>query len=83
MLFGIANDTNNFMQIQEEISRFDNEIQTEVEGQAKPGQAKPEENLKRELAVERDEDIEIVLERPVKRRHIFTAEDEIIDLTVE
>ncbi|CAD6450168.1 af46eb43-1fb3-4f29-abe8-68e04dc8b36e [Sclerotinia trifoliorum] len=68
--------------IQNEISRFGNEIRTEVEGQAKPEQAKPEENLKRELAVDQDEDIEIVLERPVKRRHIFTAEDEIIDLTV-
>lgn len=82
MLSGIANDTNNFLQIQEEISRVGGEIQTELEGQAKAEQAKPEENLKRELAVEQDEDVEIVLERPVKRRHIFTAEDEIIDLTV-
>lgn len=54
-------------------------MQTEVERQAIP-----EVNLKREHVVERDEDeLEVILERPVKRRHIFTAEDEIIDLTAD
>ncbi|KAF7946563.1 hypothetical protein EAE96_009559 [Botrytis aclada] len=68
-----------FMQVQEEISRVVDEVQAEVEGQARS-----EVNLKREHVDERDEDeVEVVLERPVKRRHIFTAEDEIIDLTTD
>ncbi|KAK6600771.1 hypothetical protein H4I95_07753 [Botrytis cinerea] len=69
----------NAVEVQEEISRVVNEVQTEVERQAIP-----EVNLKREHVVERDEDeLEVILERPVKRRHIFTAEDEIIDLTAD
>ena len=65
------------MQVQEEISRVVDKVQAEVEGQARS-----EVNLKREHVDERDEDEpEVILERPVKRRHIFTAEDEIIDLT--
>ncbi|KAM3072442.1 hypothetical protein ACMFMG_009243 [Clarireedia jacksonii] len=37
--------------------------------------------IKREWAQDNDEDLQIVLERPVKRRHVFTDEDHIIDLT--
>ncbi|TEY78589.1 hypothetical protein BOTCAL_0047g00130 [Botryotinia calthae] len=69
----------NSVEVQEEISRVVNEVQTEVKRQAIP-----EVNLKREHVDERDEDEhEVILERPVKRRHIFTAEDEIIDLTAD
>ncbi|TGO15533.1 hypothetical protein BTUL_0039g00500 [Botrytis tulipae] len=69
----------NVVEVQEEISRVVDKVQAEVEGQARP-----EVNLKREHVDERDEDEpEVILERPVKRRHIFTAEDEIIDLTAD
>ncbi|KAF7940772.1 uncharacterized protein EAE97_006958 [Botrytis byssoidea] len=69
----------NVVEVQEEISRVVDKVQAEVEGQAGP-----EVNLKREHVNERDEDEpEVILERPVKRRHIFTAEDEIIDLTAD
>ncbi|TGO25070.1 hypothetical protein BPAE_0088g00220 [Botrytis paeoniae] len=69
----------NVVEVQEEISRVVDKVQAEVEGQARS-----EVNLKREHVDERDEDeLEVILERPVKRRHIFTAEDEIIDLTAD
>ncbi|TGO35756.1 hypothetical protein BHYA_0147g00210 [Botrytis hyacinthi] len=69
----------NVVEVQEEISRVVNKVQAEVEGQVRS-----EVNLKREHVDERDEDEpEVILERPVKRRHIFTAEDEIIDLTAD
>ncbi|KAF7905106.1 uncharacterized protein EAF01_005627 [Botrytis porri] len=69
----------NVVEVQEDISRVVNEVQAEVEGQARS-----EVNLKREHVDEPDEDEpEVILERPVKRRHIFTAEDEIIDLTAD
>ncbi|TGO67762.1 hypothetical protein BOTNAR_0036g00390 [Botryotinia narcissicola] len=67
------------VEVQEEISRVVGKVQAEVEGQDRP-----EVNMKREHVDERDEDEpEVILERPVKRRHIFTAEDEIIDLTAD
>ncbi|KAF7882765.1 uncharacterized protein EAF02_006128 [Botrytis sinoallii] len=69
----------NVVEVQEEISRVVDKVQAEVEGQARS-----EVTLKREHVDERDEDEpEVILERPVKRRHIFTAEDEIIDLTTD
>ncbi|KAF7932440.1 uncharacterized protein EAE98_003739 [Botrytis deweyae] len=69
----------NVVEVQEEISRVVEKVQAEVEGQARS-----EVTLKREHVDERDEDEpEVILERPVKRRHIFTAEDEIIDLTTD
>ncbi|KAF5869278.1 uncharacterized protein Bfra_011086 [Botrytis fragariae] len=69
----------NVVEVQEEISRVVDKVQAEVEGQARS-----EVNLKREHVDESNEDeLEVILERPVKRRHIFTAEDEIIDLTAD
>lgn len=39
-------------------------------------------SIKRERVQESDEDdLQVVLERPVKRRHVFTDEDHVIDLT--
>lgn len=72
------------MQVQDEFSRVEDEIQAQVAEHVNSQQAKPAENLKRERVDERNEDdLEVVLERPVKRRHIFSEEDEIIDLTVD
>lgn len=72
------------MQVQDEFSRVEDEIQAQVAEHVNPQQVKPAENLKRERVKESDEDdLEVVLERPVKRRHIFSEEDEIIDLTVD
>ncbi|ESZ92563.1 hypothetical protein SBOR_7048 [Sclerotinia borealis F-4128] len=74
----------NVVEVRDELLQVEDEIPEEVEIQVKPEQYRPEENLKRERVIEQDEDdIEIVLERPVKRRHIFSEEDEIIDLTAD
>ncbi|KAB8303146.1 hypothetical protein EYC80_004595 [Monilinia laxa] len=64
------------VEVQDQLSQVENEIRVEIKEQAKP-----EDISKRERVVEEEDDLEFVLERPVKRRHIFTEADEIIDLT--
>ncbi|QSZ31535.1 hypothetical protein DSL72_001102 [Monilinia vaccinii-corymbosi] len=69
------------VEVRDQLLQVENEIRAEVGAQVEPEQVKPENLLKRERVVEKDDDLEFVLERPVKRRHIFTEADEIIDLT--
>ncbi|KAI9643039.1 hypothetical protein NHQ30_008774 [Ciborinia camelliae] len=73
----------NVWQVRDQLLQVENEIRAEVGAHVKPEQTEPEGTLKRERVVEQDDDLEVVLERPVKRRHIFTEEDEIIDLTAD
>lgn len=72
---------NYLMQVQDQLSQVENESWVERKAQIKPEHVKPEDISKRERVAEQDDDLEFVLERPVKRRHVFTEADEIIDLT--
>ncbi|PQE26775.1 hypothetical protein CJF31_00003489 [Rutstroemia sp. NJR-2017a BVV2] len=60
------------------ISHVEEQIRREANPQAGLSENSPG---KRERAQDSDDDLQVVLERPVKRRHVFTDEDHIIDLT--
>ncbi|RAL64464.1 hypothetical protein DID88_001940 [Monilinia fructigena] len=64
------------VEVQDQLSQVENEIRVEIKEQVKPEHAKAEDVSKRERVVEQNDDLEFVLERPVKRRHVFTEADE-------
>ncbi|PQE07544.1 hypothetical protein CJF30_00007277 [Rutstroemia sp. NJR-2017a BBW] len=81
-LRNIAKGTAAGSEVSTSLPWFVSQAKEQIRGEVKPQAGSSENALtKRERAGDSDDELQVVLERPVKRRHVFTDEDHIIDLT--